>query len=317
MLSDRLRKNTGLEEVRAALAYAPAFGGAWPQAVELERLTGSHTNFTYKVTTEGGVYVVRLAGEGTSDYIDRATEEYNAWVAAATGVGAEVLYSDPVSGTMLSRFIEGFAVDEARLRREPEAVARTARALARIHRCGWTFLRRHDVFEEIEGYLDLLGKLGMPPPNGYDEVERDVEVIRRALQAFPVQLAPCHNDTWPGNFVDAGTHMYLVDWEFSGMNDPVWDLANLSVEASFTPEQDRAMMEAYLDRAAPPALYSRLELYKPVSDLHWTLWALVLHANGRPAGDFLSYAHERFKRCKRLMDAPDFDRHLHAVAHRL
>ena len=136
--------------------------------------------------------------------------------------------------------------------------------------------------------------------------------MRRVLEASPIPLSPCHNDPWPANFLDAGGRLYIIDWEFSGMNDPMWDLGDLSVEAGFGPEQDGVMMEAYYG-AAPQALYSRLALYKAMSDLLWALWGLIQHANDNPRNDFLTYALGRLRRCKRFMSSTDFGRHLDAV----
>jgi hypothetical protein len=94
------------------------------------------------------------------------------------------------------------------------------------------------------------------------------------------------------------------------MNDPVWDLADLSVEAGLEPEQEWAMLEVYRGGPVPPALYSRLELYKAMSDLHWALWGFVQHANGNPAEDFWAYALGRLEHCKRWVGGTDFGRHL-------
>jgi thiamine kinase-like enzyme len=124
---------------------------------------------------------------------------------------------------------------------------------------------------------------------------------------------PCHNDPWPGNLLDAEGRVYLIDWEYSGMNDPVWDLADLSVEAAFDAEQDRAMMEAYYGARPSPALYSRLEIYKAMSDLHWSVWGFVQHAKGNPAEDFWSYGLERLGRSKARMGGADFGWHLSLV----
>jgi thiamine kinase-like enzyme len=154
----------------------------------------------------------------------------------------------------------------------------------------------------------------MPLPEDYYEVGREAETVRRALEASPMPLAPCHNDPWPGNLLDTGGNIYIIDWEYSGMNDPVWDLGDLSVEAGFGPEQDRAMMEAYYGSPAPAALYSRLSLYKIMSDLHWSLWALVQHANDNPMDDFRTYAAARLERCKARMGGADFGLHLLATA---
>jgi thiamine kinase-like enzyme len=137
--------------------------------------------------------------------------------------------------------------------------------------------------------------------------------VRRALEASPAPLVSCHNDPWPGNLLDADGRIYLLDWEYSGMNDPMWDLADLSVEAGFDAEQDRAMMEAYRGGTVSPALYSRLEIFKAMSDLHWSVWGFVQHAKGNPAEDFWSYGLERLGRSEARMGTADFAHHLGVV----
>ncbi len=232
---------------------------------------------------------------------------------SAAGVNAKVLYFDATDGTMLSEFVDGVSLNKKSFREDPEAPARVALALKRVHYLGPVFKSRFDVFAMIDLYRGILRNLQAPLPEDYHEVEQGARAVRRALEASPIPLSPCHNDPWPANFVDAGGRLYLIDWEFSGMNDPMWDLGDLSVEAGFGPEKDRAMMEAYYGAAAPPALYSRLALYKVMSDLLWTLWGLIQHANDNPRDDFLTYALGRHARCNALMSSTDFGRHLDAV----
>jgi thiamine kinase-like enzyme len=165
----------------------------------------------------------------------------------------------------------------------------------------------------IDIYLGILRKLGASLPEDYYEVEQGTRVVRRALESSPMPLSPCHNDPWPANFLDAGGRLYIIDWEFSGMNDPMWDLGDLSVEAGFKPEQDQVMIEAYYGADAPLALYSRLALYKAMSDLLWALWGLIQHAMDNPRNDFLTYALGRLGRSKTRMSSTDFDRQLDAV----
>ena len=310
MLSPHLERDAILAGIRAVLARVPLLKGVRSESIGLERLSGALTNVSYKVTTEAGAYVLRLAGEGTSEYVDRTAEGHNARVAAAAGVNAEVLYFDAREGTMLTRFVEGVGMDEEGFSGDPRAPSRAARALKRVHGAGTVFRSRFDAFAMIDGYVDLLHRLQMPLPEDYCEVGREAEAVRRALEASPMPLAPCHNDPWPGNLLDTGGDIYIIDWEYSGMNDPVWDLGDLSVEAGFGPEQDQAMMETYYGGPAPAALYSRLALYKTMSDLHWSLWAMVQHANGNPADDFLTYATMRLERCKARMGSADFGLHL-------
>jgi len=301
-----------LDRVYAALERIPLFKGARREAIELEPL-GSLTNSTFKVTMGGVSYALRLPGKDTADYIDRIAEEHNARIATAAGINAGIFYFDSGDGTMLSRFIEGTAMDEERFERDPLFPIRAGRTLRRVHDLGPVFETRFDVFTMLDNYLEILRKMRMPLPEGYFEVERGVEAVWQALEASPMPLVACHNDPWPGNFVDTGERLYLIDWEFSGMNDPMWDLGDLSVEAGFGPEQDRTMMEAYFGGAASPALYSRLALYKVMSDLLWAFWGFIQVANDNPRDDFLAYARGRFERCKARLDDADFGKHLNAA----
>ena len=300
--------------VYAALARVPFFGIARQRGLKIKRLGGGLTNVSYKVTTGGAAYVLRLAGEGTSEYIDRKAEEHNARVAAESGVNAEVIFFDATDGTMVTRFVEGISMNAGDgFGRDSGAPVRVARALKRVHSLGRVFRSRFDVFAAIDGYLDLLRGWRMPLPEDYYEVGQRARAVRLALEASPAALVPCHNDPWPGNLLDADGRIYLIDWEYSGMNDPMWDLADLSVEAGFGPEQDRAMMEVYYGTGLSAALYSRLEVYKAMSDLHWSVWGFVQHAKGNPAEDFWSYGLERLGRSKTRMSSADFSRHLSVV----
>ena len=303
-----------MDGVYAALARVPLFRNVRQEVIKLELLGGALTNVCYKVTTGGRAYVLRLAGEGTSDFIDRVAEKHNARVAAAAGINVDVLYFDAKDGTMVTRFVEGVSMNgEDGLGRDPGSPIRAALALRRVHRLGRVFESRFDVFAAIDDYVDLIREQRTPLPQDYYEVARKARTVRQALQASPVPLVPCHNDPWPGNLLDADGRIYLIDWEYSGMNDPMWDLADLSVEAGFGPEQDLTMVEAYCGGAVSQTFYSRLEIYKAMSDLHWSLWGFVQHANDNPAEDFRSYALGRLERCKTRMSSADFSRHVGVV----
>ena len=107
--------------------------------------------------------------------------------------------------------------------------------------------------------------------------------------------------------------MWIVDWEYSGMNDPLWDLGDLSVEAGFDAHQDIEMMRAWVGGEPTPAQMGRMVIYKAMCDLLWTLWGLIQHADGNPAEDFWAYSINRFERCKALMQTGEFATMLDAV----
>lgn len=280
--------------------------------ITVERL-GGLTNLVYEINLDDERYILRLAGPGTNEYIDRTVEGYNAGVAAEAGVSADVLFFDESDGLMLASFIEGDTMTPARFANSPGAPARAARALKALHTFGSDFKYRFELFGMIDEYLKVLADLGASLPDGYHAVVEEAESIRRALDAHPAALAPCHCDPLCENFIDNGQRMWVVDWEYSGMNDPLWDLGDLSVEGGFSEALDREMMVAYCGGDYTGAQFGRMVIYKAMCDLLWTLWGLIQHANDNPAEDFWVYSVNRFERCKKLMATPDFAEHLRAV----
>ena len=292
------------------LARIPRFRGVDPAGIGIERL-GGLTNRNYKVTLDVEAYVLRVAGEGTSEYIDRDVEAHNARVAAGAGVNAEVIFFDVADGLMLCRYLDGTAtMTPETFRGTPGAPARAALAFKRMHDCGQAFQFRFELFGMIDEYLGVLGKLGATLPDGYHDAVSEAEAVRRVLNQNPGRLAPCHCDPLCENFLDDGRRMWIVDWEYSGTNDPMWDLGDLSVEAGFDEARDEEMMAAYFGGRVPRPAYGRMVIYKAMCDLLWTLWGLIQHAKDNPADDFWAYAVNRFERCKALMGRDEFGRYL-------
>ena len=303
----------GREEALAALRRIPALAGKLAGGFGVERL-GGLTNRNYKVSLGEERFVLRIPGDKTSDYINRQVEAHNARAAAAAGVNAEVLFFDEGDGTMLCRHLDGCATMSPELfMSRPGAPARAALALRRMHRSGQSFKFRFELFAMIDEYLKVLNKLGASLPEGYHDVVREAEAVRLALDSRPAALAPCHCDPLSENFLDDGKRMWVVDWEYSGMNDPIWDLGDMSVEAGLDEARDREMMEAYCDGPPPPAIQGRMVIYKAMCDLLWTLWGLIQHANKNPADDFWAYAVRRIERCKALMGRAEFQGHQRAI----
>ena len=299
-------------EVVTALARIPLFEGLSEGDMSAVRL-GGLTNRNYRIDSPVGRFVLRLAGEGTSEYIDRWVEEHNARVAADAGVNAEVLFFDTSDGTMLCRFIDDSVTMDARRFKDHGSVARAARAFRRLHRCGREFRSRFELFEQIDNYLGVAKKLAAAIPEGYQTLQVQAEAVRTALSANQLPIAPCHCDPLAENLLDTGERMMIIDFEYSGNNDPMWDLGDLSVEAEFDEEQDRVFMNAYFDGEPPEFDLGRMVLYKAMCDLLWTLWGVVQHANDNPAEDFWAYAVNRLERCRAWMATDEFPRHIEAV----
>ena len=147
--------------------------------LDIERL-GGLTNLVYRIQCEGRDYLLRIAGAGTEEYIDRQVEEHDARVAARAGVSAEVLFFDAADGLMLADYIPGKTLNAEGFK-DLGSVQRSAIALRRMHDYSEPFKHRFAVFDKIDEYLDLLNKLKAQVPEGYDAVKQEADVIRQVL----------------------------------------------------------------------------------------------------------------------------------------
>ncbi|MER8634759.1 phosphotransferase family protein [Mesorhizobium sp. M0854] len=294
------------DRARAALAAIPMLAG---YDGPLERL-GGLTNLVFS----GKDFCLRIPGKGTEEYINRANEAVAAREAAKAGVSPHVLHVDAETGVLVTRFVAGAeTMSPGKFKTRPGSPARAGKAFRRLHTSGAVFPSRFELFAMIDDYLKVLSTKDVALPGGYHDVVREAEAVRSALAAQPLPIVACHCDPLCENFLDTGDRMWIVDWEYSGMNDPLWDLGDLSVEGQFDEAQDEEMMRAYFGGEPRPAERGRIVIYKATCDLLWTLWGLIQLANKNPADDFRAYADGRFARCKALMEMPEFSRHLAAA----
>ena len=299
-------------EAIETLARIPLFDGIDMATVDTIRL-GGLTNRNYKIESPLGNFVLRVAGEGTEDYIDRKAESHNARVAARAGVNAEVMFFDVDNGAMLCRYVEGsVTLNEAGFK-DLGAVARAGAAFRDLHDCPKPFEGRFELFDMIDEYLGHITRLGATLPDGYDDVRQEAGAVREALGRHDLPTAPCHCDPLAENFLDTGERIFIIDYEYAGNNDPMWDLGDLSVEAAFDARQEKILLAAYFGGEPPDFAVGRMVMYKAMCDLLWTLWGVIQFANDNPAEDFWAYATGRLERCRTLMASPEFPRHLEAV----
>lgn len=299
------------DDIAAYLARVPFLAHAEPLATI--RL-GGLTNVNHLIEAAGQRYVLRIPGASTAEYIDRVAEERAARSAADAGVNAPVIHFDPADGLMVTRHIDGCVTMNEERFRDLDAVARAGRVLRRLHDTAKPFPTEFRLFPMIDEYKALLAAKGATLPEGYSGAQARADVARAALEAHPVASVPSHCDPLCENFLDTGDRMWLVDYEYAGNNDPMWDLGDLSVEGGFTVEQDQALLRAYFGAEPPAHLVGRMVAHKALCDLLWTLWGVIQHVNGNPADDFWAYAVGRFDRCQALLSDEGFSSHVAAIA---
>lgn len=309
-----MTEESAITQAREALSKIQLFWNLEPGDIEITRL-GGLTNLVFRVDQGGEQYVLRLPGQGTEEYINRENEAQAAQEAAKAGVSPDVLYVDANTGVMVTRLVDrAITMSPEKFKLREGSPARAGEVFRRLHKSGAKFSFRFELFAMIDEYLRVLSTKDIDLPEGYHDVVKEAEAVRAALEAHSLPLVACHCDPLCENFLDTGNRMWLVDWEYSGMNDPMWDLGDLSVEGGFSPEQDEEMIRAYFGGEASAGDRGRIVIYKAMCDLLWTLWGLIQHANRNPADDFWAYSVNRFERCKALMATPDFAAHVAAVA---
>jgi thiamine kinase-like enzyme len=291
-------------DARRRLFRLPGFTPETARAARLTPLAGL-TNRVFLVETGDRSFCLRIPAPGTEAIIDRRAEQVNARLAAAAGVAPEVVYFGE-DGVMLTGFVPGDVLTPVRLRRSPGALQRAAAALRALHERTADFAGTYRVFDTMQSYLALLDERGAELSAGDRRLLAEATALRDALAAHPVRLRPCHCDPTGRNLIDTGERVWLIDWEYAAMNDPMWDLAYFSVESDLEEAADRDLLTAYLQRPPSVVEIARLEAVKAVCDLLAGLWALVQQAQGNRVADSTAYAKRLFQRAAARMAEPDF-----------
>ncbi len=275
----------------------------WPgRDAVVEVLGGGITNHNWKVTLGEDTYVLRVAGRDTGLLgIDRAVEHEASLAAAAVGVGPEVIAFIEPEGWLVTRFIEGSVIPEARMR-EHDSIRRVAQALRAIH-AGPSLPGRFISFRVVDDYRSTAFVRGAEVPAAYAWARQVARRIERARGVFPER--PCHNDLLNANFINDGSRIRIVDWEYAGMGDVFFDLANFSINHGLDAEGRRELIRAYAGELKPAAERA-LELMRFMSDFREAMWGIVQGAVSELDFDFGAYADAHFERLQALAAEPGF-----------
>jgi thiamine kinase-like enzyme len=278
----------------------------------VEHLPGGLTNKNYKVTTPDGTYVVRHSTPSPANGlgVDRRAEYENSVRAARAGVGAPVVDFLPDDGILVVGFLEGETVSDGHLQR-PGMLPRVADACRRLH-AGEPFVNAFDMFELQPDYLGRVRRGGFRLPAGYETHEEAVGRIRAAFAVRPVRPVPCNNDLLAANFIDDGRTVSIIDYEYSGNNDPYFELGNLWSECHLDSEQLEELVVAY-DGSSSRSRLARARLWALMSQYGWTLWASIQDSTSTIDFDFWSWGMEKYERAEATFGHRDLERLLDDV----
>ncbi|MEZ0240252.1 MAG: phosphotransferase [Chloroflexota bacterium] len=295
--------------ILAVVAAIPEWAG---REIRIEPIAAGLTNSNFRVSVDDSPVFVRLPGPSTELLaVDRGNELHNTRAAAAAGVGPRVLHHLPESNALVLEWLPGRTMSNATFG-EPGMPERIAATLRRLH-AGPRFRDDFDMFRLSAFYQRVVDERGIAIPEGYRKRATTVAAIERALSVQEMPTVPCHNDLLAENYLDDGERLWIVDYEYSGNNDPTFELGNTAQELGFDEARQEALCRAYFGEASRPLL-ARMRLQMVMSDVGWTLWAAIQASVSAIDFDFWGWSVERWSRATAMVDGPEFGGWLEAAA---
>lgn len=271
------------------------------------RFAGGLTNYNYILNIHGTEYVVRQPGGMTNLIIDRSIEKINNTIASELGLNSECIYFDEISGIKISVYIKNsknFAlIDPCQI----QSLNAASNLMKKLHTSTKHFANTFDWYAELSKYEKIVKKQKGAFFFDYLELKK---LLFKYVKNNVIHMisVPCHNDTVPENFImDDTGNAYLIDWEYSGMNDPSWDVAAYILESRLPEESINYLILDYYGTQPEPEEILKIKSYMMVQDLLWTVWALIRHYNGDDFLDYCCIRYERFrKNINSIMETPDY-----------
>ncbi len=290
--------------IEEAIARVPAWRAA--RSVSVSPLAGGITNLNYKVDVDDESFVARIGSPDARLLGVRRRRERAATVSAwRAGVAPEVFYWSESRGILVTRFVPGrtFVAEEPI---GPDRVARITAAMRRYH-AGSPYVGPTSPFKTITAWAAIARGRGAPVPADLDDLIDRLRPIRAALSRRPVRATPCHNDLWGPNLIDDGERVTVIDWEYAGMGDPLYDLASLAIHHSDGEAWDAGLVAAYAGETTASDM-ARVGLYRVAAELRECLWYLVALALPTATESFVELADRHAARCRMaLTDRPVAD----------
>ena len=261
----------------------------------LIELSGGLTNRNIKVETERGDFVARISSnESALLSIDRANEFNNSTLAAECGVGAPVFDYKAEHGLLVIGFIEGKTYDGNDVANN---ASRIAESVKQLHSAK-PFALDFDMFKIQQGYLKIVTERGFRLPDGYLDFAQVKDDLQKAFEKTEGSRVPCNNDLLPANFIDDGKKVWLIDYEYSGNNDPCFELGNIWSESGQDISVLHDLIKGYYgsDRTDK---FARAWLFSTLAKYGWTLWASIQSSISEIEFDFWEWGMTKYQDVQR------------------
>ncbi|HVF26318.1 MAG TPA: choline/ethanolamine kinase family protein [Anaerolineales bacterium] len=299
-----------MDDLSSILQRIPQFASA--KSPEITELSGGITNKNYKITVGGESYVLRMGGNETKHLgIDRKIEYECSLLASRIGVAPEPTAFLEPEGYIVARFISGKGISAEEIGTE-ENIKRVIQAMKGYHAIEH-FPGSFSPFRVAEEYAKTANSFDVKLPKKMEwYLEKSSEIEKAMYGREPLKPRPCHNDLLNLNFIDDGTRIRILDWEYAGMGDIFFDLGNFAVQHEFNVEQDDILLLAYFGNPTD-AHRAHLKLMKIMSDLREAMWGMVQVGVSKLDFDYVGYSEKYFDRFEASLKGSEYQRWLKEV----
>lgn len=287
------KKNRIRRENRAREIFCACMGTK-PEAIADLHVCGGMTNTNFYVRAADGEYVLRVPGAGTEVMINRRNEGRNAVLGQELGVNVPTLYFSEDTGVKITSYIPGAETLNGKTAQWEGNIRKTTAILRKLHNSSLPMENTFSVKEEYEKYKAQVDVLGGSYYPGFEELDGFFSYLQKRLDEMGMDWCPCHNDLVPENLIKAEDgSMYLIDWEYSGRNDPMWDLASHLLECEFGRETELLFLQTYFQGPVPEEKREKILIFSICQDALWSLWTRLKELTGE---DFGPYGTDRLRR---------------------
>lgn len=287
------RRETEFIEKNIIQLVVEIIGDEYVVKTPIEKLGGMN-NYNYRINTNIKDLVFRMPGKGANESIDRDIELSNAKLASSLDLDCKLLYFDAESGIKITEYIKNAETLNITTAKKESNMELMAYALNVLHNSDKRFVRDFEPFVGIEEYKKIIISEEKELLDNFKELDKVVLYLGEELQELPIEYSLCHLDAWPENFIKSDDKIYLIDWEFSGNYDKLWDVISISLECDYSDNEEELFFNKYFGRKPLDTEVKKMNILKVLMDMYWSMWALSKVSCGQK--DLLDYVNGRYNR---------------------
>ncbi|KOP77729.1 hypothetical protein AMS59_13850 [Lysinibacillus sp. FJAT-14745] len=285
--------------------------GTQPEEIKKIEFSGGMTNKNYKITLiDGNELQIRIPGAGTNSLVNRHNEIINSKAIEALEINVPTFYFNAHDGVKIAKYVKDAQTLSKQTAGITNNIENIATILKKLHSSDIKMNNAFSFISIIQDYESVIITktnkyyIDKKYPNFSNKKEK-IELLNDKIQQLKsFSLCPCHNDLVPENFIKSSDgKIFLIDWEYSGYNNPFWDLAAFILESELTSDDEQKFLKFYFQRPLLEEEYFQLNFYKSVQDILWSLWTIIKELHGDSFGN---YGYNRYERGSNLLKGLDY-----------